>query len=76
MFAVAKQERKESEISMEIKALAEVEKIWILYDLNNESEMDLDQTRAYLKDVAYPYLTLSDGKLNEIFSSIDADGSG
>ena len=40
MFAVTNQGRGESHISMEIKALAEVEKIWILYDLDALGELD------------------------------------
>ena len=40
MFALAKYGRDESELSMEIKALAEVEKIWILYDLKDDGDLD------------------------------------
>ena len=41
MFAFTCSGREESEISMEIKALAEVEKIWILYDLDKDGDLDL-----------------------------------
>tara|TARA_B110000305_G_C19020005_1_gene438882 strand:+ start:93 stop:308 length:216 start_codon:yes stop_codon:yes gene_type:complete len=71
MFAVTKSAREETEVSLEIKALAEVEKIWILYELENDGYLNLPKTTAYLKDVAYPYLTLSDTKLDELFNSID-----
>ena len=45
---------------MEIKAVAEVEKIWILYDLDNNGELDFIETKAYLKEMAYPYLSIPD----------------
>ena len=61
---------------MEIKAVAEVEKIWILYDLDNNGELDFTETKAYLKEMAYPYFSITDEKLDEIFRSIDCDGSG
>ena len=79
MFSVAnksRNERFESVTSMEIKALSEVEKIWILYDLDNNGELDFMETKAYLKEMAYPYLSLSDNELDDIFRSIDYDGSG
>ena len=61
---------------MEIKAMSEVEKIWILYDLDCNGELDFLETKAYLKEMAYPYLSLSDTKLDEIFRGIDDDNSG
>ena len=76
MFASIEQTQKESEVSMEIKALAEVEKIWILYDLDNNGELDFKETKAYLKEMAYPYLSITDDRLDAIFRSIDFDGSG
>ena len=60
---------------MEIKAVAEVEKIWILYDLDNNGELDFAETKAYLKEMAYPYLSIPDDKLDDLFRSIDYDGS-
>ena len=66
MFKEAKKSRNdrcESVTSMEIKYLAEVEKIWILYDLDDNGELDFDETKAYLKEMAYPYLSLPDSKL-------------
>ena len=72
----SRNDRFESQTSMEIKALSEVEKIWILYDLDYNGELDFTETKAYLKEMAYPYLSLSDDQLEEIFRSIDYDGSG
>ena len=61
---------------MEIKAIAEVEKIWILYDLNESGELDFDETKDYLTERAYAYKKLSDDQLHAIFVSIDYDHSG
>ena len=48
---------KETELSLEIKALAEVEKVWILYDLAKalvNGELDYHETRHYLEEMAFP----------------------
>ena len=68
--------RQESDVSKEIKAIAEVEKIWILYDLDYNGELDFDETKAYLKEMAFPTLQLSDDTLDAIFRQIDYDKSG
>ena len=43
---------KESEVSKEIRVLAEVEKIWILYDLDENGTLDFEEIREYLREMA------------------------
>ena len=52
--------KNESPLAREIKILAEVEKIWILYDLDFNDSLDYEEVKLYLKEMAYPHLTLSD----------------
>ena len=40
--------------------MAEVEKIWIIYDLDKNGNLEFDELLLYLKDVAIPYLTLTE----------------
>ena len=41
---------KDSSISHQIKVIAEVEKIWILYDLDKSGMLDFEEIKAYLKE--------------------------
>ena len=34
--------------------LAEVEKIWIIYDIDDSGELELDEIEEYLKKMAFP----------------------
>ena len=67
MFTLEQSSQEESDVSMEIKAMAEVEKIWIMYDLDDNGSLDFDETKAYLKEMAYPNLSISAQKLEKIF---------
>jgi len=40
----------ESKISKEIRILAEVEKIWIVYDMDANGELDFDEISSYLRN--------------------------
>ena len=44
--------QKESELSREIKVLAEVEKIWILYDVDGNGLIDKAEISEYLRHMA------------------------
>ena len=46
--------KKSSEVSQEIKILAEVEKIWILYDADCNGCLITTELREYLNEVAFP----------------------
>ena len=39
--------------------MSEVEKIWILYDLDENGTLDFEEIELYLKEMAYPNLDLS-----------------
>ena len=39
----------ETEVSKQIKALAEVEKIWILYDVDDSGVLEFEEIESYLK---------------------------
>ena len=66
--------QKESEMSREIKVLAEVEKIWILYDLDDDGKLDKSEIASYLCQMAYPRLEMSDEVIDQVFGVIDIDG--
>ena len=52
--------QKITSISRSIKVLAEVEKIWILYDLDENGTLEYGEIELYLKEMAYPHLDLTD----------------
>ena len=64
----------ETKISREIKILAEVEKIWIQYDMDNNGELDFDEISEYLTNRACSHLKLSHIQLKAIFDLIDQNG--
>ena len=59
--------QKSSELSQEIKILAEVEKIWILYDADDNGCLITTELQEYLNEVAFPQITISDDEINELF---------
>ena len=54
----ARIELHETELSRQIKVLAEVEKIWIIYDVDRNGTLELDEIKEYLKCMAFPALTM------------------
>ena len=50
---------KQTPFTRTVRILAEVEKIWILYDLDENGTLDYDEIELYLKEMAYPNLDLS-----------------
>ena len=65
-----------SAFSKEVKVLAEVEKIWILYDLDGNESLDFEEIQKYLEERAFPHLSLSEDDLKDIWNKIDIDGDG
>ena len=47
--------------------MAEVEKIWIIYDYSKNGDLKYDKWLLYLKDVTVPSLTLTDKEVMGIF---------
>ena len=50
---------KQTPFTREVRILAEVEKIWILYDLDDNGTLDYEEIELYLKEMAYPHLSLT-----------------
>mmetsp|Transcript_9702 Transcript_9702/g.16333 ORF Transcript_9702/g.16333 Transcript_9702/m.16333 type:complete len:113 (-) Transcript_9702:284-622(-) len=65
---------KETKTSRDIRILSEVEKIWILYDLDMNGSLELEEIQQYLREMAFPHLTLSDDQVQKLFDSIDENG--
>ena len=63
-------------LSLEIKVMCEVEKIWIIYDRDDNRTLDFEEVIDYLKERAYPHLSLSIEELRSIMETIDIDGNG
>lgn len=66
----------ETEISREIRILAEVEKIWIIFDIDSSGHLDKVEIKDYIKYMAGPSLTLTDEQIDEVYSLIDTDNDG
>ena len=45
---------------MDIKILAEVEKIWIIYDVDNSGLLDRDEVYEYIKQMAQSQVNLTE----------------
>ena len=56
--------------------MAEVEKVWILYDLDYNDSLDFEEVTLYLTEMAYPHLTITDEQLKLLFESIDLNKDG
>lgn len=51
-----------------------MEKIWILYDVDQNGTLDWDEVKAYITEMAFPHLNFTDKEVEEIYSQIDNDG--
>ena len=61
---------------MEIKLLSEVEKIWIIYDVDNSGLLERNEVHDYIKQMAQPSVDLAEKQIDEIYNLIDTDGDG
>jgi Ca2+-binding EF-hand superfamily protein len=66
----------EGALSKEIKVMAEVEKIWIVYDVDKNGTLDSNEVNKYLRAKAYPNLKLSEKQIGKLFAIIDTNGDG
>ena len=55
--------------------MCEVEKIWIIYDLDNNGTLDYSELIWYLNEVAVGGLQLSSDELKIVFEKADKDFS-
>ena len=55
-------------MSHQIKVISEVEKIWILYDLDNNGSLDFDEIKLYLQEYAYPMLNVTIEEIEKTFN--------
>ena len=56
--------------------MAEVERIWLLYDIDENGTLDYDEIKMYLDEEGTKYLSLNDKQKKRLFDKIDVDGSG
>ena len=63
----------ESKKSQYIKLASEVEKIWILYDIDQNGNLDYEELIQYFNDVAVPCLSFSPAQMYDIFKDLDQD---
>ena len=56
--------------------MAEVERIWLLYDIDENGTLDYDEIKMYLDEEGTQYLSLNDKQKKRLFDKIDVDGSG
>ncbi len=74
-FKLANINMQETKKSIEIKIICEVEKIWIVYDVDHSGELDFKEVADYLNGKTFPK-TLTLEQLEQVFKIIDADDSG
>ena len=63
-------------MSLEIRILAEVEKVWIIFDIDSNGRLDKDEVKDYIKFMSEQVLELNDMQIDELYSLIDTDNDG
>ena len=63
-------------VAQQIKAAAEVEKIWILYNLRQNETLGFLEVRDFLLDSLQPENAFTDKQIEAIYESIDVDRDG
>ena len=66
----------ETDVSRDIRVTAEVEKIWIIHDADQNGTLDFDEVKEYIQKTAFKSLNLTDYQILQIYDSIDKDGNG
>ena len=66
----------ETDVSRDIRITAEVEKIWIIYDTDDNGILDFAEVKDYIKKTAFASKNLDDDQVQELYETIDRDGNG
>ena len=66
----------ETKVSKEIRILAEVEKVWIIYDLDNSGSLDKEEVKDYIKFMAGAGNSMTDDQIDQVYDMIDIDNNG
>ena len=56
----------QSQFSKDCQMLAQVEKIWVMYDVNNDGDLSFDEIRHYL-DIIMKNSSYSEDDLRKVF---------
>lgn len=64
----------ETETSKDIKVLCEVEKIWIIYQVDKDGFLEYQEIEEYVKNMTQP--PLAEQEIRQIYKEIDLDGDG
>ena len=59
-----------------VRVLAEVEKIWICCDVDNNGRLEFEEIKDYLKQVLGEQLNMSEEDLRKTFDQIDTNNDG
>ena len=65
-----------SQVSKDIKILAEVEKIWIVFDDDLNGRISYHELTKYLRETVYPQLRLDQKQIDHIFNNLDLNCDG
>ena len=63
----------QTEISREIRIVSEVEKIWIIFDVDSSGKLDKDEIKDYIKYMAGDGLALTENQIDKVYALIDTD---
>ena len=65
----------ETDISREIKILSEVEKIWILHDVDKSGSLDFHEMTEYIQEMSNSPHKFTEEELRAIYNEIDTNGN-
>ena len=65
----------ETSVATDIKVIAEVEKIWIMFDLDNNKTLDFKEIQTYV-NLMVPKVEISDEEVFDLFQAMDTDSNG
>ena len=66
----------DTNVSKDIKILSEVEKVWIIYDRDENGTLEWPEISLYLNELAFPDLQMEPEEVKLVFESLDTNGNG